>query len=103
LARRAKLNLEKYYTAARETEREDRVDARNGMVSARAGSLHNADEPFNYFFCEKVRKILRTCELMPTLEETYHPGAALDLYAWQLPAPPTNTDHVYKDGRPVPA
>ncbi len=39
---------------------------------------------------------------MPTLEETYHQGTALDLYASQLPAPPTNTDRVYKDGRPIP-
>ena len=31
----------------------------------------------------------------PTLEETYHPGAALDLYSWQLPAPPTSTRRVF--------
>ena len=46
---------------------------------------------------------LSLCEPMPTLEETYHQGTALNFYAWQLPAPHTNTDHVYKDGRPVPA
>jgi hypothetical protein len=42
------------------------------------------------------------CEPMPNLEETYHPGAALDLYSWQLPAPPTNTRRTYEDGPPVP-
>src|SRR5713226_1137821 len=39
---------------------------------------------------------------MPTLEETYHPGAALDLYAWQLPAPPTNIHTVHEDVKPIP-
>jgi hypothetical protein len=42
------------------------------------------------------------CEPMPTLEETYHPGAVLDLYSWQLPAPPTNTSLTHVNGRPVP-
>ena len=45
---------------------------------------------------------LSLCEPMPTLKETYHQGTALDLYASQLLAPPTNTDRVYKDGRPIP-
>ncbi|KAI0003707.1 hypothetical protein BJV74DRAFT_481281 [Russula compacta] len=41
------------------------------------------------------------CEPMqPNLEETYHPGVALDLYAWQLPAPPTSTRCTYEDGPP---
>ena len=40
---------------------------------------------------------------MPNLEETYHPGTALGLYAWRLPAPPTSTFRTtYKDGPPVP-
>lgn len=30
-------------------------------------------------------------KVMPKLEETYHPGATLNLYAWQHPAPPTTT------------
>ena len=37
---------------------------------------------------------------MPNLEETYHAGATLDLYAWQLPAPPTSTRCIYEDGPP---
>src|SRR5216684_2075843 len=48
-----------------------------------------------------VRKIQRTCEPMPTLEETYHPGAALDLYAWEQPAPPTSTYRSYNNP-PIP-
>src|SRR5260370_8244210 len=48
-----------------------------------------------------VRKIQRTCEPMPTLEETYHPGAALDLYAWEQPAPPTSTHRSYNNP-PIP-
>jgi hypothetical protein len=41
---------------------------------------------------------------MPNLEETYYPGAVLDLYSWQLPAPPTNTDAdlIYDENPPVP-
>ena len=48
------------------------------------------------------------CEVHPTyepminLEETYHPGAALDLYVWQPPAPPTTTHCMYEDGPPSP-
>ena len=38
---------------------------------------------------------------MPTLEETYHPGAALDLYAWEQPAPPTSTYRSYNNP-PIP-
>jgi hypothetical protein len=37
--------------------------------------------------------------MLPTLKETYHPGATLDLYASQLPTPPTST---YEDGPPSP-
>ena len=37
---------------------------------------------------------------MPNLEETYCPGAALDLYAWPHPAPPTSIEPTYRDGRP---
>ena len=37
---------------------------------------------------------------MPNLEETYCPGAALDLYAWPDPAPPTSIEPTYRDGRP---
>lgn len=37
---------------------------------------------------------------MPNLKETYHPGATLDLYTWQLPAPPTSTRRIYEDGPP---
>lgn len=33
---------------------------------------------------------------MSNLEETYHPGAVLDLYACQLPAPPTSTRLIYE-------
>jgi hypothetical protein len=39
---------------------------------------------------------------MPTLEETYYPGAALALYAWTPHAPPTSTERAYNDGPPIP-
>ncbi|KAG5642488.1 hypothetical protein DXG03_002738, partial [Asterophora parasitica] len=39
--------------------------------------------------------------LEPSLEKTYHPGATLDLYAWQLPAPPASTRRAY-DSPPIP-
>jgi hypothetical protein len=37
---------------------------------------------------------------IPNLEETYCPGAALDLYAWPHPAPPTSIEPKYTNGRP---
>ena len=38
---------------------------------------------------------------MPTLEETYHTGTALDLYAWRLPAPPLSTCCTFEGGPPT--
>src|SRR5258707_212690 len=50
--------------------------------------------------CERM--IQQTCEPMPTIEETYHPGAALNLYAWKPPAPPPSTRRTYNNGPPIP-
>ena len=49
-----------------------------------------------------LRTMHLTHEPIPKLDETYHPGAALDLYAWQLPTPPTSTRSTYEDGQPSP-
>jgi hypothetical protein len=38
---------------------------------------------------------------VPTLKKTYRPGAALDLYAWKPPAPPTITEPRYNEP-PIP-
>ena len=50
---------------------------------------------------------MHVCEPMPDVEETYHPGAVFELYSWQVPSPPTNTDqdtdtHDIYESRPVP-
>ena len=54
--------------------------------------------PHNY---ENHCKSANPSMQLPNLEETYHPGAALDLYAWQFPAPPTSTRRAY-DAPPTP-